>query len=246
MMVGAASGLARLSALRWAEKGGIVIAADCNQAGLDEVASQHRNIHPRLMDVSDIEQVKSVVEQTESEYGPLVRVDNAAAIFPTELAIKMQPETFHRVMQVNYGGMVNISLTSLPRMLDRNRGVLVNYCSIAGLIPYMHLAAYGASKSACITFTEILYHENRNRGVQIVCLCPPSVDTPMLKQAVSHPKVLRHGQPMQPSVVLDRLDRAIVRRRFWCLPSLQTRLLCQLRRHIPAATWSIDHLIEKI
>ncbi len=245
LIVGAASGLARRSAIRWAEQGGVVMAADRDEVGLESLARSCPNIETSIVDVVDQEQVARLVESTEQKLGPIVRVDNAAAIFPTSLALDMPIETFHRVSRINYGGLVNVSLTALPYLLRRKNGILVNYCSIAGLIPYMHLAAYSAAKHAAVAFTEILYHENRHQGVSIICLCPPSVETPLLDQAESRPNIVVKSKPMKPDQVLDRLDQTISANRFWCLPSTKTKLLYRLRRMLPSVCWAVNHRIEK-
>jgi len=104
--------------------------------------------------------------------GPIERVYNAAAIQPTGLLLEQDPAEIHRVMQVNYGGVVNVSIAVLPRMLERRRGSLVNFASIAGWIPNMHPGAYCASKFAVVAYTEILHQENRDRGVHVACVCP--------------------------------------------------------------------------
>lgn len=246
VMFGAASGLARLAAIRWAEQGGIAVAIDINEKGLTSVAQSHPNVVSMRVDVRDFSAIRDAVMEVETSHGPIERVDNAAAVFPTCLAMEMEAARFAEVVQVNFCGMVNVSLACLPSMLARSRGVLINYCSIAGLIPYMHMSAYAASKAACVAFTEILHHENRHRGVDIVCLCPPSVDTPLLEQATSRPKVLAGAKLMAPAKVLDSLEIAIRKRRFWCLPSTQAKFLVRLRRFFPSVVWLMNHRIERI
>lgn len=246
LMFGGGSGLAQLSAIRWARQGGTAIAIDIDGESLKTTAAAHSNVETMLVDVGDFAAVQQAVQLAENRFGPIFRVDNAAALFPTNLALEMDADIFAQVMHVNFLGMVNVSLACLPLMLSRSRGVLVNYCSIAGLIPYLHMAAYSASKSACVAFTEILYQENRKRGVDIVCLCPPSVNTPFLAQAKSRPKILTSSKPMSPSAVLDSLDAAIRKRRFWCLPSWQSSFLVQLRKICPSLLWRVNHRIERI
>jgi NAD(P)-dependent dehydrogenase (short-subunit alcohol dehydrogenase family) len=59
----------------------------------------------------------------------------------------------------------------------------INFASMAGWMPILYLGAYNASKFAVVAFSEVLYHQNRNRGVRFACVCPPPVSTPLLKQA---------------------------------------------------------------
>jgi NAD(P)-dependent dehydrogenase (short-subunit alcohol dehydrogenase family) len=245
LVVGGASGIGQLAAQRWADGGGLAAVADVDQEGMQETARGRANVHTRYLDVADALAVKQAVEGVEAEFGPIERVYNAAAIQPTNLLLDQDPAEIHRVMQINYGGLVNVSLAALPRMLERRRGVLVNFASIAGWVPNMHFGAYGASKSAGVAFTEVLYHENRGRGVQILCVCPPQVDTPLRGQASSKPKIMQTGPaPMPPGAVLDAIEKAVKKRRFWVFPGFHAAVGWRLRRFLPGVLWRIDHRVE--
>jgi len=245
LVVGAGSGMARLAARRWADAGGVAVACDVNEDGLRETAEGRPQIHVRPLDVTNFSAVEAVVKEVESELGPIERVDNAAAIQPTELLLDMSPDEVHRVMQINYGGVVNVTYATLPRMLERGRGDLVQYGSIAGWIPNMHFGAYNASKFAVVAFSEVLYHETRGRGVRMVCVCPSSVNTPLLLQARSDPKILKTGPaPMPPEQVLGAIDRALAKGTFFVFPGFHTRMGVLLRRFLPGVMWRIDHRAE--
>jgi NAD(P)-dependent dehydrogenase (short-subunit alcohol dehydrogenase family) len=244
-VAGAASGLGRLAAQRWSRAGGVVAAADVNEDGLRETAADCDSIRTWHLDVTNRLEVDSVVKAAESELGPIERVYNSAAIQPTSLLLEQDPEEIHRVMNINYGGLVNVSLSTLPRLLERGRGALINFASIAGWVPTMHFGAYNASKFACVAFTEVLYHENRGKGVHISCVCPPKVDTPLVAQATSKPKILETGPPaMEPGVVLDAIDRAVDRGKFWVFPGMPAQAGWRLRRFLPSLMWKIDHDAE--
>ena len=202
-VAGGASGLGRLAAQRWAQAGGIVAAADVDEDGLRETAADCDSIQTWHLDVTNRQEVETVIKNVESELGPIERAYNCAAIMPTARLLDQDPDEILRVMSINYGGIVNVSLTALPRMLARGRGALINFSSIAGWIPTIYLGAYNASKFANVAFTEVLYHENRGKGVHISCVCPSRVDTPLLAQATSKPKILEKGPPpMNPDRLL--------------------------------------------
>lgn len=244
-VAGAASGLGRLAAQRWARAGGIVAAADIDDEGLRETAADRESIRTWHLDVTDRQQVETVIKTVESELGPIERVYACAAIQPTALLLDQDPDEIHHVMSVNYGGVVNVSLATLPRLLERGRGALINFASIAGWIPTLHFGAYNASKFACVAFTEVLYHENRGKGVHISCVCPSKVDTPLLAQATSKPRILKNGPPpMSPAAVLDAVERAVERGKFWVFPGAHTQAAWRLRRFLPSLIWKIDHDAE--
>ena len=244
-VVGAASGIGRAAARRWAAAGGIVAAVDVNEAGLAETAEGRPRIHARWLDVTDPAAVAMVVKEIESELGPIERVYSCAAIQPTSLLLEQDVNEIHRVIQNNFGGLVNVSLAVLPTMLARGRGELINFASIAGWIPQLHFGAYSASKFASVAFTEVLHHENRGKGVQILCVCPGGVDTPLRAQGLSKPRILETGpKPQSPESVIDAIERAIGRDQFFVFARWQTRAGYWLRRFLPRVMWWIDHRTE--
>jgi len=237
--------MGRLAAQRWADAGGIAVAADIDEAGLGQTAAGHTNLHTRRLDVTDAAAVEVLLKDVRAEHGPIARVYNAAAIQPTSLLLEQELEEIHRVMQINYGGLVNVSLAALPQLLAQGSGSLINFCSIAGWVPNMHFGAYSASKFAAVAFTEVLYHENRGKGVHIACVCPSQVDTPLRAQALSKPKIMETGpKPSHPGVVLDAIDRAVAKQRFWVFPGLHTAIGVRIRRFLPALLWKIGHNAE--
>ncbi len=245
LVVGGASGMGRLAAQRWADAGGVAVAADIDEVGLKETAGGRESLHARRVDITDPEAVFQLVDEVEREFGPLERVYNGAAIQPTGMILDQDLDEIHRVMAVNYGGLVNVTKAVLPRLVSRGRGSLINFASIAGWVPNMHFGAYSASKFAVVGFTECLYHENRGKGVHICCVCPAQVDTPLRAQATSKPRIMEVGpKPMPPAFVLDAIDRAVAKRVFWVFPGLTTRMGWWLRRFVPWVMWKIDHNAE--
>jgi short-subunit dehydrogenase len=129
-------------------------------------------------------------------------------------------------------------------MLERGRGDLINFASIAGWGPTLHFGAYNAAKFAVVAFSEVLYHENRGRGVRVIAVCPPPVATPLLDQATSKPKVLEMGEPISPGHVLDAIERDLERGKPFCFPNTQTKLAQIARRLLPGLVWSWVHRVE--
>jgi NAD(P)-dependent dehydrogenase (short-subunit alcohol dehydrogenase family) len=247
LVTGAASGIGRVAARRLAEQGAAVAAVDLNEAGLVETARAHPGIRVFPLDVSDAPAVRALVARVESLLGPLDRVVNAAAIMPTGFLLECGVEQVRRVMEVNYLGTVHVSLAALPGMLERGRGDLVNFASIAGWVPGMHFGAYNASKFAVVAFTEVLHHENRGRGVRILCACPGKIDTPMLEQAKSNPCMLRAGAPpIPPERVVDGVERALEAGRVFAFSDWQSAVGFRLRRFVPSWMWAIAHRVEGV
>ena len=243
-VTGGGSGMGRLAAQRMADAGAKVAAVDVNEAGLAETAQGRDGIHTWRLDVTHNQAVLATVKEVEDRLGPIDRVYNAAAIMPTGLLMEQDTETIIRIMDVDYNGLVHVAKATLPGMLERGRGDLINFASIAGWGPTLHFGAYNAAKFAVVAFSEVLYHENRGTGVRILAVCPPPVDTPLLEQATSKPKVLEMGKPIPPGAVLDAIERDLAKGRPFCFPNAQTKLAWLMRRLAPGLVWSWVHRVE--
>jgi len=246
LVTGGGSGMGRLAARRLAGAGAKVAALDVNEEGLRETAREHVGISTYALDVTDEPAVAETVSRIESDLGPVDRVLNAAAIMPTGLLMDQDMRLINRIMEINYCGTVNVTMATLPGMLERGRGDLVNFASIAGWLPAIHFGAYNASKFAVVAFTEVLHHENRGKGVRFACVCPPPVATPLLDQAKSQPKVLDQFDPIAPEQVLDRIERSLEKGKLMVFPDASSAISQRIRRFFPSLLWRISHRTEGI
>jgi len=244
-VTGAGSGMGQLAARRALAQGWAVAAMDINAAGL-EALGMGPGLLKLAVDITDAGAVEAAIARVEAELGPIDRVCNAAAIMPLGLLNDQPGALVHKVMAINYGGLVNLTKAALPRMLGRGRGEFISFASIAGHWPVIYMGAYNASKSAVVAFTEVLYHENRGSGVRFTCVCPPSVSTPLLDQARSTvwPRLFDQFPVMTAERVLDEVEAAIAKGRFWVFPGPLTALVWRLRRWLPDLMWWRVHQVE--
>jgi NAD(P)-dependent dehydrogenase (short-subunit alcohol dehydrogenase family) len=248
LVTGGGSGMGRLAARQFAAAGAQVAVLDVNEAGLQETAAGQDGIHPVTVDITDYAAVNSAVADFERRQGPLDRVYNCAAIMPFGKLTEQDPDLTNRMMAINYGGLVNITRATLPGMLERGCGDFVSFASAAGLIPALLMGGYNASKAAVATYTEVLYHENRNAGVRFACVCPPAVATPLLDQgkATAWPKLMamNEGQEITPEQVLAAVEKDLDSGQFWVLVNRQTRFGAWMRRVFPGLVWRNIHKVE--
>ena len=242
LVTGAASGMGRLAAGRLAAQGARVAALDVNEEGLAGLARDHERVRPFPCDVSDGPAVARLVAAVEDELGPIDRVMNAAALAPSGLLAEQAPEAINRLMRINFGGVVHVTCAALPRMLARRRGDLVNFGSLAGWLPSMYLGAYTATKFAVNSFSEVLFHENRGKGVRIACVCPPVVDTPMLDQMTGGAeKMVGESPKIQPEEVLDAIEAGLEAGECFVFPGRGTKAAWRVRRFAPGLIWKRLH-----
>jgi len=244
LITGAGSGMGRLASQRMSAAGATVVGIDLNEEGLRETGRSCERFEAMPLDVTDERATADAVAKVELEIGPITRVMNAAAIMPTGLLLDQDAGLVNRIMDINYGGTVNISLAALPAMKARGEGDLINFASIAGWCPSMHFGAYNASKFAVVAFTDVLYHENRKSGLRFACVCPPPVATPLLDQAKSNPKILETLPPIAPEQVLDAIEHCLDRGKLMVFPDRASRVSYSLRRFFPRLMWSLSHRAE--
>lgn len=243
LITGGGSGMGQREAERLAARGHRVAALDLNEEGLAKTGAANDRITTYRCDVTDTDEVNKVVESVEAELGQIDRVVAAAGIMPSDLALDMDTQVMHKVMDVNYGGVVNVVKATLPDMVERGRGDMIVFASLVGIMPMMHFSAYCASKAAVKSFTEIIYHENVSTGVRFACVCPPMVETPLLAQATSNPKAFGEGKSMTPDEVLDATEAHLEKGRFMVTPG-QARYGAAAARLIPNQIWKNMHKIE--
>lgn len=248
LVTGAASGMGRLAAQRLARGGALVAALDRDAAGLAKTAEGLSGIRTFPCDVTDLGEIRGIVAKVEAELGPIDRVVHAAGIMPGAPLLEEDPERTKRVMRVNYEGTVNVVSATLPQMVQRRKGDLICFGSVAGEALTPRLGAYCASKAAVNAYMEILAKENAGKGVRILLACPPMVNTPLLNQSLDSdgPKSLRQAidQNMlaKPEDVLDALEASLEKGDSISHPLAMSKWLHAMRRISPSLLWKI---IEK-
>ncbi len=248
LITGGGSGMGRAAAQTFASAGAKVALLDVNTAGMQETAHGNGNIHSYPVDITSAEAVNNAVEQVEQSLGPIDRLYNCAAIMPFGKIMDQDTATIHKIMDINYGGFVNITKAVLPLMLNRGSGDFVSFASMAGIQPALLMGGYNASKAAVAMLTEVIYHENLNSGLRFACICPPPVATPLLQQGkdTAWPKLMseQEGQELQPIEVIEAIESALDKGEFWVFPGKSTRMGYRMRRWFPNYTWNYIHKLE--
>jgi NADP-dependent 3-hydroxy acid dehydrogenase YdfG len=252
MVIGAASGLGRIHAQRFAREGLRVIAVDLNRSGLEATAADHPKMHIETLDVTDLAAVRSLVYRVEADVGPIAELRHTAAIMPTAPLLEQDALAITKLMRVNYEGTVHVATTIVPKMRARGRGRAVFYGSVAGHALTPHLGAYCATKAAVNAFVEILIEENRGSGVALHLVCPPMVKTPLLEQAraTSNPKSLQQASEQNlladPHDIVDRVERGVSAGTEIIFPTAIAKALYAGRRVSPRLLWKVIRRSEQM
>ena len=246
VVTGSASGMGQIAARRLADAGATVAAVDVNEEGLAETAASSPNIHPYRCDVSSLDDVRATIRQIEADLGPIDRLTHAAAIMPAGLLADMPAELINKQMLINYCGTVNMVKTVLEPMLERRKGDIIMFGSMAGDVLTSHLGAYCATKSATNSFGEILIEELRNSGLRILLVCPPMVNTPLIKQALvdhgfeSLQSSTKTGRMADPQKIIDAIEEGIEKGKQIVRPA-EAAFMVRWRRFAPRLLWKMIH-----
>lgn len=185
LITGGGSGIGRLMALDFAERGARVVIWDRNQGALklveEEAAGKGLAIRTMICDVSDREALYRQAEILNKEMGPPDILINNAGIVSGKPMLETPDDLIEQTMRVNVLALFWTAKAFLPAMIRRNSGHLVTISSAAGLVGVRGLVDYCASKFAAYGFDESIRMELRRvkSKVRTTVVCPFFIDTGM-------------------------------------------------------------------
>ncbi len=204
LITGAAQGIGEATALKFAREGAIVVVCDVQQAGIDQVVAQCEAAGAQaagyIMDVTNREQVESVVAQVKERFGRIDVLINNAGITQDARLQKMTLAQFDRVIDVNLRGVFHCAQTVADVMVAQGSGSIVNASSVVGIYGNFGQTNYAATKFGVIGFTKTWSRELGAKGVRVNAVAPGFITTPMAKAMPEN--VL---QSMEAKVPLKRL-----------------------------------------
>ncbi|HUK53445.1 MAG TPA: glucose 1-dehydrogenase [Candidatus Binatia bacterium] len=185
LVTGAASGIGRAIAARFAREGSVVCLADVDEAGGRAAAEEITHTGGRAcfvrVDVSRAEDCARAVAEAVAAFGALHILVNCAGIIRRATVTELSEQDWDRVMDVNAKSVFLMSRAALPRLAAAH-GAIVNLASGWGVAAGPRAAAYCASKGAVVLLTKAMAIDHGPQGVRVNCLCPGDTDTPMLRQ----------------------------------------------------------------
>ena len=205
LITGAASGMGRVTAQKFAQDGAAGVALlDLNASALEKVKAEVEplaqtkgfKIVTHALDVSDETRVNEAVESIAKTFGRIDYVVNAAGIAFKHEGGGAFAETkdWKRVLEINLDGVFYVQRAAMKIMLKQDpikssldgrelqRGSIVNFASVAGLTGIGMSTAYCASKHAVIGLTKTTSEDYAKEGLRINAVCPGYMDTPMTRQ----------------------------------------------------------------
>jgi 3-oxoacyl-[acyl-carrier protein] reductase len=184
LITGAAQGIGLATALKFAQEGATVIVCDVHQGAIDEAVRQCRALDAQavgyVMDVTQREQVDSVVAKVKAQFGRIDVLVNNAGITQDARLVKMTLEQFDRVIDVNLRGVFHCTQAVADIMIAQGQGVILNASSVVGIYGNFGQTNYAATKFGIIGFTKTWSRELGPKGVRVNAVAPGFIATPIL------------------------------------------------------------------
>lgn len=190
LITGAAAGIGRATALKFAEEGAKVVASDVNVAGGEETVDLIKKAGGEAMfvkaDISQWKDVTNLLAKTVEAHGRLDCACNIAGILgKSGPLVEQTEENYDRVVAVNQRGTFLCLKAEIEQMSKNGGGAIASIASIAGLVGSAGISPYVASKHAVNGLTKTAALECGKLGIRVNAVCPGAIDTGMVRDFLS-------------------------------------------------------------
>ncbi|HIK31103.1 MAG TPA: 3-oxoacyl-[acyl-carrier-protein] reductase [Oscillatoriales cyanobacterium M59_W2019_021] len=205
IVTGASRGIGRAIALALASEGAnVVVNYAASSTAADEVVAEITQMGSSAValqaDVSQSEQVDAMLKAVTEKWGRVDVLVNNAGITRDTLLLRMKPEEWQAVIDLNLTGVFLCTRAVSKMMLKQKSGRIINIASVAGQMGNPGQANYSAAKAGVIGFTKTVAKEVASRGITVNAVAPGFISTDMTKDLKSD-EILkfiplgRYGEP---------------------------------------------------
>ncbi len=182
LITGAGRGIGKTIALKLAVSGADTILVDMSPEMDDvrkEIEGMNRKCLTFQVDVTDLEAIYAMANNIIEELGEIHILVNNAGITQDNLFMRMKPEQWSKVIDVNLNGVFNVTKAVIRSMVKQRYGKIINISSVVGFSGNPGQVNYSSTKSALVGFTKSLAREVGTRGVTVNAVAPGFIDTAM-------------------------------------------------------------------
>jgi len=180
LITGAGSGIGKSTALRLDKEGATLIIVDINEEHLNATKKllSNNQSSSMVLDISNLDGIDKCFKLVKEDYKKLDALINVAGILRFDNSHEVKIEDWNKILDVNLTGTFFMCNKALPMLLE-TQGFIVNVSSTAALGSHAWTAAYSASKGGISAFSKTLAVEYGIKGLNVNCVCPASINTPM-------------------------------------------------------------------
>lgn len=186
LITGGAAGIGKATAKAFAAEGAHIwiwdVHAGQTQATVDELRADNYTANGDLVDVRQYAAVESAVKRIMDAEGRIDVLINNAGITMDRSLLKMDPETWQNVIDVNLTGVFNCSRVVAEVMANQGSGVILNASSVVGLYGNFGQTNYVATKAGVIGMTKTMARELGRKGIRVNAVAPGFIATEMVQK----------------------------------------------------------------
>jgi len=180
IVTGASGGIGNSIVEKLIGAGANVLASGTKPEKLEELKSKFKNIKTLKFDISQKEKIEEFIDNsTKNLGGSLDGIVNNAGITKDNLAIRMSPEEWQKVIDINLTSTFLMSKFAIKKMLKNKSGKIINITSVVGHTGNLGQANYTASKAGIIAMSKSLAIEYAKKNININCISPGFIKTAM-------------------------------------------------------------------
>ena len=187
IVTGGARGIGRAIVRAFAEAGADVLIGDLRieeaEATAREIGeSTKRRVEAVRTDVTRLEDAQRLSRSALQRFGKVDVLVNSAGWGRLMPFVKTTPDLWERIISINFRGVVHTCHATLPHMVERRQGSIINISSDTARVGSFGEAVYAASKAAIIAFSKTLAREHARDNIRVNVVCPGLVETPLIEE----------------------------------------------------------------
>ena len=203
LVTGGGRGIGKAITRRFAEAGAHVVIASRKRENLEATARELDGLPGRIVPVAchvgRLDQLENLVRETERQLGPVdVLVNNSATNIGQGPALDVTDDMLDKMIEVNVKAALRLVRLTVPGMIARGKGAVVNVASIAGLRPQPGGLLYSFTKAGLLMMTRSWAQEFGPRGVRVNAIAPGLIQTDFSEYFWKNEEVMRQLRATQP------------------------------------------------
>ncbi|MEL6764367.1 MAG: 3-oxoacyl-[acyl-carrier-protein] reductase, partial [Cyanobacteria bacterium J06607_6] len=197
VVTGASRGIGRATAISLAAEGAHVVvnyarSSEAADAVVATITGDGGSAIALQADVSQADQVEALIKATTEKWGRVDVLVNNAGITRDTLLLRMKPEDWQAVIDLNLTGVFLCTRAVSKLMLKQRSGRIINIASVAGLMGNPGQANYSAAKAGVIGFTKTIAKEMSSRSVTVNAVAPGFIKTDMTEDLSNTEEILKY------------------------------------------------------
>jgi len=186
LVTGASRGIGRSIAETLGKAGAIVIGTATSEKGAEAITANFKeagvNGVGKMLNVTELESIESVLKEITSEFGAITILVNNAGITRDNLMMRMKEEEWSDIMTTNLTSVYRLSKACLRGMMKARHGRIISISSVVGATGNAGQANYAAAKAGVVGFSKSLAQEIGSRGITVNVVAPGFIDTDMTRE----------------------------------------------------------------